>query len=132
MAVIMAMYSEAAGINFGITNLFKTLISRARPFLYNSQLPMFTKREEGKNINNSFFAGHTSFTFMSAGFLTSIFAELFPRSGLKFVVGIASFSLAALTGYLQYEAGRHFPTDLIVGAIVGTIVGVTVPLLHTL
>jgi membrane-associated phospholipid phosphatase len=34
------------------------------------------------------------------------------------------------TGLLRVLAGKHFPTDVIVGAVAGSAVGLTVPFLH--
>ena len=39
---------------------------------------------------------------------------------------------AATTGYLRYAAGRHYPTDILVGAAMGAFVGYLVPSLHEL
>ena len=43
-----------------------------------------------------------------------------------FLIGTA----AAGVGYMRYESGRHFPTDIIVGAAVGSALGWGIPALH--
>ena len=40
--------------------------------------------------------------------------------------------MAALTAYGRVAAGRHFPSDLIVGGIVGAAIGHLVPRSHRL
>ena len=40
--------------------------------------------------------------------------------------------LPAVTGYLRFKAGKHFPTDIIVGYGVGATIGYLVPELHKL
>ncbi|HVR03240.1 MAG TPA: phosphatase PAP2 family protein [Polyangia bacterium] len=39
---------------------------------------------------------------------------------------------SALVGVARVEAGSHFPSDVLVGAAVGTSFGLAVPALHTL
>ncbi|MDB4987793.1 MAG: hypothetical protein JWN04_2971, partial [Myxococcaceae bacterium] len=39
--------------------------------------------------------------------------------------------LAALTGYLRLAADKHYFTDVLTGALVGSAVGFLVPWLHT-
>ena len=48
----------------------------------------------------------------------------------RFLVWSVALSLASTVGVLRYVSGSHFPSDIITGALVGSAVGVTVPLLH--
>ena len=75
----------------------------------------------------SFWSGHTSFAFSTAAAATQI-ARLRGRSGWRWL-GVATFSAAALTGYLRIAADRHWTTDVLAGAAVGTATGLVVPLL---
>jgi len=38
--------------------------------------------------------------------------------------------MPAVTGYLRYEAGRHFPTDILGGYALGALTGVLIPIMH--
>ena len=42
----------------------------------------------------------------------------------------ASLSVATLTGYLRYAAGKHHPSDILAGAVLGSFVGWLMPTLH--
>jgi membrane-associated phospholipid phosphatase len=75
----------------------------------------------------SFWSGHTSFAFSAAAAATQI-ARLRGRPGWKWL-GLATFSAAALTGYLRIAADRHWLTDVATGAAVSTATGLVVPLL---
>jgi membrane-associated phospholipid phosphatase len=75
----------------------------------------------------SFWSGHTSFAFSTAAAATQI-ARLRGRPGWRWL-GLASFGAAALTGYLRVAADRHWLTDVVTGAAVGTTTGLVVPLL---
>jgi membrane-associated phospholipid phosphatase len=37
---------------------------------------------------------------------------------------------AGTVGYLRFAAGRHYPTDILAGALIGSLVGWLVPQLH--
>jgi membrane-associated phospholipid phosphatase len=37
---------------------------------------------------------------------------------------------ASYVGYLRYLAGKHFPSDVIVGAFMGSVAGYLVPYFH--
>ena len=50
----------------------------------------------------------------------------------KGLVWGSTMSVAALTAYARVAAGRHFPSDVIVGAIVGSAIGHLIPRSHRL
>ncbi|MFN0203598.1 MAG: phosphatase PAP2 family protein [Bacteroidia bacterium] len=124
---------ETFFINLALTNLTKSLAHRTRPFVYNPNAPMSKKME--KDARLSFFSGHTStvasMSFMSAQMLQDYTRAYHPENQkyMPFVWGAAA-ALPALTGYLRVKAGKHFPTDVLTGYLVGTAVGLLVPRLH--
>ncbi len=75
----------------------------------------------------SFWSGHTSLAFSTAAAATQI-ARLRGRPGWTWLAA-ATFGAAALTGYLRVAADRHWLTDVVTGAAVGTATGLVVPLL---
>jgi membrane-associated phospholipid phosphatase len=71
--------------------------------------------------NVSFWSGHTSLAFslaVSAGSVASI--RGYSEAPL---IWATTLSLAAATGYLRIAADRHYATDVLTGAAVGTIIG---------
>ena len=122
------MYAEVMALSFSLGRLTKKIVNRTRPFVYNSDAPMRNKKEE--DARYSFFSGHTITAFSSAAFLSYTFSQYYPNSPWKYVIWPVSFSLAGLTAYLRIAAGKHFPTDTIVGAAVGTLIGILIPYLH--
>lgn len=123
------MYLETLLIANGIKEWTKLLVYRARPYMYFDDFPQ-EKVEDG-DWSCSFPSGHTTFAFAGAAFTTMVFCQCFPNSDWKYVVAGASFGLAALTGAMRMASGNHFLTDVLVGAVIGTAVGFTVPYLHT-
>ena len=120
-------YAQTLSLSVGLNLLVKNLISRRRPYLFNTDVGLDKKLSYRPDYTRSFYSGHTSIAFTSAAFLTSSYAELYPDRDSRYLVGVLSFGTAALTGYLRYEAGKHFPTDIIVGAVVGTVFGYVIP-----
>ena len=126
---IGTMYVETMLIANGIKEWTKLLVYRARPYMYFDNYPQ-DKVDDG-DWNCSFPSGHTTLAFAGAAFTTMVFCQCFPESKWKYAVAGASFGLAAITGGLRMASGNHFFTDVLVGAVIGTAVGFTVPYLHT-
>ena len=131
MFTLGLMYVETITLTSEVTSLVKTLAQRKRPYLYSTKLSMEEKAAIlGHNVTNSFFSGHTSMAFTSAVFLSKTITDIYGKSLLSKSVWIASLSVAGLTGFLRYESGRHFPSDVVMGALAGSAIGYLVPVLH--
>ncbi len=122
------MYTEAQLLSSGLTGLVKGLAGRPRPYAYNPEVSISTKLDSG--TIRSFFSGHTSSSFTGAAYLATVFSLYYPDSPWRIPVIISAFTLATATGILRITAGKHFVTDVIVGAITGTLSGYLVPLSH--
>lgn len=122
------MFLESHMLNFALTGITKDLVKRVRPYAYNSSVPM--RRKLTKNARRSFFSGHTSVAFTGAALFASLYGEYHPESRWKTHLWIFSLTSASITGYLRVRAGKHFPSDVIAGAIAGTLSGILVPELH--
>lgn len=130
LGTVSLMYLEAYSFIRSITGLTKYTVRRPRPYLYNSDLTMSEKLRDGSNATRSFFSGHTSNSFCGAVFTATVFSDLYPQSRLKPLVWSLSLGAATTTGVLRYYAGKHYPSDIIVGAIAGSLVGYLIPRLH--
>ncbi len=126
------MYFETAMLNVGVTELSKALAHRVRPYLYGDNLTIEKKTDiiNNEEVYDSFFSGHTSAAFSSAVFLSKTYTDIYGKSTWSKVIWVSSLSLASTVGYLRYESGQHFPTDIIAGAIVGSTIGYLIPELH--
>lgn len=127
-----AMYFETLLVNLSLTELSKNVIQRKRPGLYNSDLTIDQKMDivDEDGGCDSFFSGHASLAFSSAVFLSKTVTDIYGKGTLSTVIWVTSLSLASATGYLRYASGEHFPTDIIAGAAVGSLVGYFIPVLH--
>jgi len=122
------MYAEVVAFSYALPTLGKTFIKRPRPFVYNPDAPPAEKLLA--DARASFFSRHTTFAFASACFMSTVYTDYHPGSKLNPYIWAGSLGAASIVGYLRFEAGAHFPTDILTGALAGTIVGCGVPFLH--
>ena len=88
------------------TEILKKLVKRPRPYqTYNNIYP------DEVDLSNSFPSGHTSVAFASA---TSLFLVT-----KKWYLGIPALGWATAVGYSRIYLGQHYPSDVLVGAVVG-------------
>ena len=73
-------------------------------------------RPQNNNENDSFPSGHSAFAFTMA----TIMSHQYPK------LRIPLYLMAVGTGFSRVYLGRHYPSDVLVGAIIGTLVGVQI------
>ncbi len=120
---------ESALTAVGISSVASIAAGRPRPFLFGEKAPLDVRNSADASM--SFVSSHAAVTF-AVGISTFITAEhLRPTRPLVpvlvLVAGLASASFVTLG---QVEAGNHFVTDAIAGAVVGASSGILVPALH--
>ena len=108
--------------------LSKGLTERFRPYAFNPNVPMDNKLT--RDAKTSFFSNHTTTAFASAVFLSTVYGDYNPNSEWKPYLWTGSLLVASIVGYLRYEAGEHYPTDIIAGAVAGSAVGYAIPWMH--
>ncbi|MBR4532310.1 phosphatase PAP2 family protein [bacterium] len=125
------MYIETLLIANGLKELAKLAVNRKRPYMYSDRdLPQ--DEIDNGDWAKSMPSGHTTFAFASAAFLTYTFCRYFPDSPWRIPVSIGSYALASGIAVLRISSGKHFLSDVLAGAAIGSAVGFLVPFLHTL
>ncbi|MGB0369657.1 MAG: phosphatase PAP2 family protein, partial [Flavobacteriales bacterium] len=122
------IYAETALLTLGVTEFFKAGVRRPRPFTYNPDVAMHVKTE--RDARFSFLSGHTSITAALCFTTAKVFSDYSDNSTHKALVWTSAAVLPLITGVLRVEAGKHFPTDVISGYLVGGAIGYLVPWLH--
>lgn len=128
-----AMYLEVSLLTTGITGTTKSLVGRVRPYLYNSSFTpqeRFDLQKDGPTATTSFFSGHSSNTFAFAIFLSKTFTDIYGKTVWSKLVWGTTLTFATATAYARVKGGVHFPSDVIVGSLVGGAIGYFIPVLH--
>lgn len=128
LAPILVMYFETATLAGGLTNFSKGLFKRKRPFVYNQNVPL-TEKQTIK-ARHSFFSGHVSnsaaFSFLTA-YLVDRYAK---KDGWKWAAWSGAVLIPGTVGYWRYTSGKHFPSDILVGYLLGAGTGILIPAIH--
>jgi membrane-associated phospholipid phosphatase len=104
-AIIQA---EALALNTILTFGLKWSINRERPYVND---PLIYKKT--KTGPHSFPSGHTSLAFATATSLTLAYP--------KWYVAVPAYTWAGAVGYSRMHLGVHYPSDVLIGALVGTL-----------
>lgn len=132
----LLLWWQALSLTDGLTTWTKTLTLRPRPLAYNfgSRYPDvpadLDEAARSSDARFSFFSGHTSFTAVSTFFVARTFADYYPESSARPWVWASAAILPALVGFWRVRAGKHYPSDVVMGYLVGASVGWMIPVLH--
>lgn len=114
---------EALSVTGAATTVTKYAIQRPFPRTFAGD-PMLVGNSSGYR---SFFSGHTAVTFSALGVASMTVGRRYDVHVLPWLITVA---VGSVVGAGVVLGGWHFPTDVVVGALVGTGVGVAVPALH--
>jgi len=103
-------------------------VDRYRPYAYSDGSTIDQRTRGG--AKNSFYAGHVALVATSTFFMAKVYADYHPDSRSKWVFYSLAGAATGVTAYLRYRAGQHFPTDLLLGTVQGTLTGLLVPEFH--
>jgi len=121
---------ETLSMTIAVCNTVRYTARRYRPAAYDdSRAPDGGFERSTEQL--SFFSGHTSQTFAMATAFSYLFQKRHPESWLVGPVWAGTHSLAVATAALRMAAGRHFLSDVLTGAAVGSAIGFLVPFLHS-
>jgi membrane-associated phospholipid phosphatase len=126
--VVGFIYAETALLTLGVTELTKGLVNRPRPYAYNDEVSMDLKTT--RDARHSFISGHTSLSAALCFTTAKIFSDYSDNPTHEALVWSGAVIVPAVTAYLRFRAGKHFPSDLIAGYLVGGTIGYLVPWLH--
>lgn len=126
--VDIAVMAEALMLNGAINQIAKLALPRARPLLYERELTDPLQLEP--DSYTSFYSAHTSSAFSLALAYAQTFAYRHPESPYRFLVYLAAVAAGSIIGGTRIAAGKHFPSDVLVGAAAGTAFGLLIPWLH--
>jgi membrane-associated phospholipid phosphatase len=112
----------------GLAVLGNLAVRRPRPLLYGDAAPLASRENPAAAL--SFISGHSA---LVAAVTTSVFSTTYARDpdrALPWVVlgvGTAATTMASVGRVL---AGRHFPSDVLIGTALGASAGFLLPAIH--
>jgi len=104
-------YAVGSGVilSAGVAELLKLSVNRARPY---TTYPQLIHPFDASEAGYSFPSGHVSLAFANATGLALSFK--------KWYVTVPAFAWATAVGYSRLYLGEHYPSDVLIGAAVGS------------
>jgi membrane-associated phospholipid phosphatase len=106
-----------------VSSVLKVAVGRARPFMSNDGDPDHFRLSRSSDFQ-SFPSGHTTAAFAFAAALTSESDTWWPHHHR--LVGTALYGAATLVGLSRIYDDKHWASDVLAGAAIGTFSGVTI------
>jgi hypothetical protein len=116
------MLTEAIIVNGIFTTVLKATLGRARPFTNDPNTDIDFFEFEFETNENSLPSGHTSTAFTIATVLSERLDNIF--------ASVTLYSLASLTAYQRIYTDVHWLSDVVMGAALGTFIGLKIVKLH--
>ena len=111
----LMVFSEIMIAQSAVAKWTKTLSGRYRPFVYDDDVS-YEKRQE-YNSQHSFYSMHSSTTFAASTFAYYYHSQ---NSGRNIPIALLLYSPAVATAFLRVASANHFPSDVVVGAVMGS------------
>jgi len=128
---MVLMDAEVFAVVMALQGTANVLANRQRPYAVEcgGELAADSVDCEGTTRQRSFFSGHTSAAFAAASLMCTHQAnlDLYQNKQLGGVICASGYLLAATTGALRIASDVHNMSDVVVGATVGTLVGLGLP-----
>jgi len=119
------LITEATSLAMLANVIVKYTTGRSRPYVWQGNADLYPATVSDANV--SFFGGHTTFAFaVVVSGSTLFFMQDMPGAPWVLGVGLAA---ASFTAYLRMAADKHYLSDTLVGAGVGSLIGWAVPYL---
>ena len=119
------LLAEAVTLSSLVNQFVKFGAGRARPFTIRDDLNMYSDRADD---NLSFYSGHTNLAFalvVSAGTI----AHIRNYEAEPYIWGFG-IPIALFVAYTRIAAQKHYFTDVLIGAVIGSAIGFAIPWLH--
>jgi len=101
-----------------LNQMTKYLVVRERPFVHQLAEDEKLKTKDPNDNNLSFYSGHTNMAFSIA----AVLSQTTLKGSVKFPnMKWGLYGLATTAGYLRIAADKHYISDVLVGAITGSL-----------
>jgi membrane-associated phospholipid phosphatase len=120
-----AVLADAVSWTVAATELIKVGAHRSRPALYRSGAALAATDPDNRE---SFPSGHTALAFSAATtYATLALRQHLPHAGRNALI---LYAAATAVGVFRVAGGKHFPSDVLAGAALGSGIGWLTARLH--
>jgi membrane-associated phospholipid phosphatase len=127
----LLVYAETLAVTSLVSAGTKYLVRRPRPYAYSTHPSVAAfARAEGTDARRSFYSGHAALAFAAITAGGYLHAAGTDDRRARAAVWASGATVASATAMLRVRAGKHFYSDVLVGALVGAGAGYLVPRLH--
>lgn len=99
-----------------------------RPFVYGTEASASDRAKP--EAAGSFYSGHASEAFLGAVYLATSYPLRHPEFEHRGWLWTGALAAATTTAALRVAAGKHFPSDVVAGAAMGSLMGLGFAQLH--
>ena len=125
------IYVETLSAGILLNTVAKYVVQRPRPYTYSTDPELMEMtRGQKKDSHLSFFSGHATMTFTAAVAGSYLYGAQSDNETSRATLWGVELTLASATANLRVRAGKHFYSDIVLGALVGAGLGATIPRLH--
>jgi membrane-associated phospholipid phosphatase len=124
--------TEAVVVGQGVSSLLKVILGRARPYTSLDTNPSNFAFMRGLKSTDfeSFPSGHSTSAFAAAAAVSAETSEWWPET--RWILGPILYGGAAMVGLSRMYDDKHWASDVVMGAAIGTFAGLkTVRFNHT-
>ncbi|MCF7858643.1 MAG: phosphatase PAP2 family protein [Candidatus Cloacimonetes bacterium] len=121
----LIVYAEIMTAQSAIGKWTKTLTKRFRPFVYDPDVDIIKKQQ--RNSQHSFYSHHSSTVFAAA---TCSYYRYYQKYGHNYFLASLLFSTASATAILRVASAQHFPSDVVIGALMGSCISFGISKYH--
>jgi membrane-associated phospholipid phosphatase len=122
------VFAEALGLSSGLVLWARSFRVHPRPLVYASGAP--ARDRVDSDASGSFYSGHANAAFLAATFFSCTWSLRHPGDASNAWVWGGSLAAAAGVAGLRIAAGKHYLSDVVVGAVAGAGFGLLFPWLH--
>ena len=122
------LYGEALGASLLLNSAVKYAVQRPRPYVYNPD-PRVRRwaKAQGADSRLSFYSAHASMTFTAAVAGSYLFARQAGDDTARAALWGIEMTFASAAANLRVRAGKHYYSDVILGALLGAGTGYLIP-----
>jgi membrane-associated phospholipid phosphatase len=120
--------AQAASWNSALNLNIRAERVHPRPLVYGTKAPASERSKP--EAAGSFYSGHASGAFLGAVYVATVYPLRHPEFEHRGWLWAGSLALATTVSALRVPAGKHFPSDLIAGAAMGSLIGLGFAQLH--